>query len=104
RADVAFLSGTPAGESIQYRVVTIVNGSTSDLESGKLNSGSGQVGHIVKNLPTGTTAVELSVALLDAAPTPDQVGWATPFIEETNGPPSPPRPNASPSTTSSQTT
>ncbi|HEY7324209.1 MAG TPA: PASTA domain-containing protein [Streptosporangiaceae bacterium] len=104
RADIGFLSGTPSGESIQYQVVAIGNGSPSVLASKIHNSGTGQVDHIVQNLPTGTTAVELSVKLMDATPTPDQVVWASPLIEETNAPPPPTRPSASPSPTSSQTT
>ena len=104
RADIGFLSGTPAGESIQYQVVAIGNGSASVLASKIHNSGTGQVDHIVQNLPAGTTAVELSVKLLDATPTPDQVVWASPLIEETNASPPPTRPRASPSPTPSQTT
>lgn len=95
RADLGFRQGTPAGESIRFQVVAIANGSSTVVDSGLHDSGSGQVVHVKGLLPVDTTAVVLNVTVLDATTTPDQILWAAPLIEESNASPPPERPKAS---------
>jgi PASTA domain-containing protein len=95
RADMGFRQGTPAGESIHYQVVAIGNGSSTVIEDGTHDSGSGQVVRLEHLLPTATTAVELQVTVLDATTTADEILWAAPLIEESNASPPPDRPKAS---------